>query len=324
MQIFWSCWKKTNIYMKSIYTLTLSPAIDKSSTVEQVMAEHKLRCSVPTYQPGGGGINVSRAIKKLGGDSVAIYPKGGPTGDLLKKLLDDEKITQHCIDSQSWTRENFIVVETLSGRQFRFGMPGPELLESEWQQFLDDIASPFHNIDYMVASGSTPPGVPDDFYARLARVVHQKNAKLVLDTSGEALKHAVAEGVYLLKPNLKELSDLVGKELNSIQEQEEAALEIANKYNIEILVVSLGPAGALLASQNKTMQVGAPSVAMKSTVGAGDSMVAGMVLSLANDHSLIETLKYGIAAGTAATMNFGTELCKLEDVNKLYQWMQSH
>src|SRR6185437_16629621 len=120
--------------MKSIYTLTLSPTIDKSSTVEQVMAEHKLRCSTPSYEPGGGGINVSRAIKKLGGESVAIYPKGGPTGELLKKLLDAEKITQHCVETVSWNRENFIVVEKRSGRQFRFGMPGPELRESEWQQ----------------------------------------------------------------------------------------------------------------------------------------------------------------------------------------------
>ena len=309
--------------MKSIYTLTLSPAVDKSSTVEQVMAEHKLRCSIPTYEPGGGGINVSRAIKKLGGESVAIYPKGGPTGELLKKLLDEEKITQHCVETESWNRENFIVVENRSGRQFRFGMPGPELLEEEWQQFLDDIADPTHKIDYLVASGSTPAGVPDDFYARLARIVHKKKANLILDTSGEALKHAVSEGVYLLKPNLKELSELVGRELNSIPEQEEAALEAAKKYKIEILVVSLGPAGALLASKNKVHYAAAPSVAMKSTVGAGDSMVAGVVLSLANGNNLLDTLKYGIAAGTAATMNSGTGLCKLEDVKKLYKWLKA-
>jgi 6-phosphofructokinase 2 len=307
--------------MKSIYTLTLSPAIDKSSTVEHVMAEHKMRCKSPTFEPGGGGINVSRAIKKLGGESIAIYPKGGPTGDLLQKLLDKENIVQHTIKTETWCRENFTIVETSGNRQFRFGFPGPALTEKEWKECLEEIEN--HAPDYIVASGSTPEGVPLEFYTKLAMISEKKGAKLILDTSGEALKKAMeGGGIYLLKPNLKELSDLVDRELKDIAEQEKAAMEVIKKGKAKILVVSLGAFGAMLASKDGVIHVAAPSVAKKSTVGAGDSMVAGIVLSLSRGWNMEDTLKYGIASGTAATMNPGTELCKLEDVENLYKWLK--
>lgn len=310
--------------MKNIYTLTLSPAIDKSSTIEHVLPEHKLRCSAPTHEPGGGGINVSRAIKKLGGESVAIYPKGGPTGELMQELLDKEGITQHTIPAKCWTRENFIVVETTTNRQFRFGMPGAELFETEWQKCLDEISDKNTQIDYLVVSGSTPPGVPFNFYRQVAKIAKEKNAKLILDTSGEPLKEATKEGIYLLKPNIKELSDLVGRELTSIPEQEEAALKIIDEGKIEVLVVSLGAFGAMLASKDGVLHIAAPSVAKKSTVGAGDSMVGGIVLSLSRGWNPADALRYGIACGTAATMNPGTGLCKLEDVESLYKWIKSN
>jgi 6-phosphofructokinase 2 len=310
--------------MKSIYTLTLSPAIDKSSSVDHVIAENKLRCEDPIFEPGGGGINVSRAIKKLGGDSVAVYTKGGPAGELLERLLSREKIVQRIIQTESWTRENFIVVETASNRQFRFGMPGAHISEKEWKECLDTIKDSSTIIDYMVVSGSTPPGVPPSFYSHLSKIVKEKNARLILDTSGEPLKKAMEQGIFLLKPNLKELSDLVGSELRNIAEQEAAALKIIKQGRIEILAVSLGASGALIASKDGVFNVPAPSVSKKSTVGAGDSMVAGMVLSLARGFGLEDTLKYGVAAGTAATMNEGTELCKLEDVETLYTWINEN
>jgi 6-phosphofructokinase 2 len=310
--------------MKKIFTLTLNPAIDKSSTVDHVLPENKLRCTNPTYEPGGGGINVSRAIKKLGGESIAVYPKGGPTGELLYNLLENENINQHPIPSKNWNRENFIVVETSTNRQFRFGMPGTELSEAEWKKCLDDINRQGDHIDYLVISGSNPPGVPASFYSEIAKIAKQKDAKLILDTSGDALKEAINEGIYLLKPNIKELSDLIGQELKSVAEQEEAAMEIINQGKIEVLVVSLGPAGAMLASKDGIYHVGAPSVTKKSTVGAGDSMVGGIVLSLSRGWHVADALQYGVASGTAATMNPGTELCKLEDVEALYKWIKNN
>ncbi|MBX9851515.1 MAG: 1-phosphofructokinase family hexose kinase, partial [Cytophagaceae bacterium] len=233
--------------MKTIYTLTLSPAVDKSCTIDHVLPEHKLRCSPPTYEPGGGGINVSRAIKKLGGESVAVFPQGGPTGELLQELLTKEGINIHSIPCKSWSRENFITVETSTNRQFRFGMPGSVLTETEWKNCLSEIDQKAEQIDYLVVSGSTPPGVPADFYRTIAKIAKKKNARLILDTSGDALKEAVKEGIYLLKPNIRELSELVGKELKTMPEQEDAALKIIDQGKIEALVVSLGAFGAMLA-----------------------------------------------------------------------------
>lgn len=310
--------------MKSIYTLTLSPAVDKSTNVNLVIPESKLRCEQPIFEPGGGGINVSRAIKKLGGQSVSIYTKGGPAGELLQHLLDKEDINQHPIICENWTRENFIVVESVSNRQFRFGMPGTFLKEEEWKKCLEDISSPNHQIDYLVVSGSNPPGVPSSFYGKISEIAKNRGIKLILDTSGDTLKEALKHGIYLLKPNLKELSDMVGQELKNISEQEEAAMDIINQGKIEILVVSLGASGAMMASKEGIHHVSAPSVSKKSTVGAGDSMVAGMVLSLAKGCSLMETLRFGVASGTAATMNPGTELCRREDVDTLFSWITNN
>jgi 6-phosphofructokinase 2 len=309
--------------MKHIYTLTLSPALDKSTFVERVVPEHKLRCDNPIFEPGGGGINISRAIKKLGGESTTIYPQGGPAGDHMHLLLAQEGIKQHTINSSSWNRENFIVVERSTNRQFRFGMPGPALVQSEVESILDYLKQLPH-IDFLVVSGSTPEGVPSNFYKSIAQIVNQKNGKLILDTSGKALEEALKEGVYLCKPNISELSQLVGEELDTIPKQEAAALKILTENNVEILVVSLGAFGAFLATKNNIYHVAAPSVTKKSTVGAGDSMLAGMVMQLAQGNNLFEVIKYGVATGTAATLNSGTELCKKSDVDALYQWINEH
>jgi 6-phosphofructokinase 2 len=309
--------------MKHIYTLTLSPALDKSTFVERVVPEHKLRCENPVYEPGGGGINISRALKKLGGDSITIYPQGGPTGEHMKLLLEKEGIKQHTIPSQNWNRENFIVVEETTNRQFRFGMPGPALQASEVLHILSYLKS-LDTIDYMVVSGSTPSGVPKDFYKSVAQIVNAKGGKLIIDTSGEALEEALKEGVYLCKPNIAELSQLIGEELDTIPKQEAAARKILEEYNVEILVVSLGAFGAFMATKNKIYHVAAPSVTKKSTVGAGDSMLAGIVLQLSQGNNLFEVIKYGVATGTAATMNSGTELCKKSDVESLYEWITQH
>ncbi|HSZ72555.1 MAG TPA: 1-phosphofructokinase family hexose kinase [Cytophagaceae bacterium] len=309
--------------MKHIYTLTLNPALDKSTSVERVEPEQKLRCENPKFEPGGGGINISRALQKLGGHSIAIYPKGGPTGEHMQLLLDKEGIKQYTIPSQNWNRENFIVVEESTNKQFRFGMPGPALLSSEVDAILKYL-NELKEIDFFIVSGSIPEGVPTDFYKSVAKIVNSKTGKFILDTSGKALEEALKEGVYLCKPNIGELAQLVGQELDTIPKQEAAALKVLNDYKVEILVVSLGPFGAFLATKEKIYHVAAPSVNKKSTVGAGDSMVAGMIFQLAQGKSLFEVLKYGIATGTAATMNSGTELCKKEDVESLYQWITKH
>ena len=307
--------------MSKIVTVTFSPCIDKTASVQELIPEKKLRCSSPTLAPGGGGINVARAIIKLGGEAIAIYPAGGYTGKYFNALLEKENVPAIIIDSKNETRENIIVVEESKNRQYRFGMPGTELTEDEWQQCLTAMEKE-EGIEFIVASGSLPPGVPLDIYARLAIIAKKKKAKLVIDTSGKALKHAVDEGVYLIKPNLGELFSLVGVDKIDHKETISLGKKIIQNGSCEILVVSMGEKGAMLITKNEHHHVIPPQVERKSTVGAGDSMVAGLVSALARHKPLAEVLKYAIACGTAATMNPGTELCKKEDVDRLFQSMK--
>lgn len=155
--------------MEKIVTLTLNPAIDKSTTVKTIVPDKKLKCSNPVFEPGGGGVNVSRAIKKLGGNSTAIYVAGGYSGKFYQHLLNNEGIESCVIEIEGHTRENMIVVDESSKLQYRFGMPGPALKNEEWQKCLD-ILEKSSGVEYIVASGSLPDGVPEDFFARLAAV----------------------------------------------------------------------------------------------------------------------------------------------------------
>ena len=304
--------------MPSICTLTFSPCIDKSTSVPELIPEKKLKCTEPKLEPGGGGINVARAIKKLGGDAVAVYPGGGYTGKAFTKLLKDEKVKTIVIESKNETRENIIVFEEKSGKQFRFGMPGTSLSKNEWRKCLQAISNS-KGIEFIVASGSLPPGVPGNIYAQLAVIAKKKNAKLVLDTCGEALLHAAEEGVYLLKPNLAELCFLAGKSYLAENEIAPAAMKIIEKGNCEILVVSMGDKGAMMVTKNSIKIVVPPPVEIKSTVGAGDSMVAGIVYTLSQGKNPETAFLYGVASGTAATLHPGTELCSKKATDKLFK-----
>jgi len=304
--------------MSQIVTITFNPCIDKSATVAQLIPEKKLSCSEPHFDPGGGGINVARAIKKLGGDATAIFPAGGYTGNFFNELLEKEKIPAIIVDVQNPLRENVIVLEESSNNQFRFGFPGAKLLEHEWQQCIDALDR-IDGAEFLVASGSLPEGVPDDIFARLAAISKKKNLKLVVDTSKAALQHAANAGVYMLKPNLTELSLVLGKKELSQDEVAAAGKEIIARKFCEVLLVSLGEKGAMLFTKDKELKASTPRVEKKSTVGAGDSMVAGFVLSLFQGKILEDALRYSVACGTAATMNSGTELCNKMDADALFQ-----
>jgi 6-phosphofructokinase 2 len=302
-----------------IATLTMNPAIDKSSAVTQVVAEWKLRCEPPEYEPGGGGINVSRAIQKLGGESAAFYAAGGLAGRMLSDLLDREGLLHRAMSIAGVTRENFTVMEKSSGQQYRFGMPGPTLQEAEWRRCLEEISALLPQVDFLVASGRLAPGVPSNFYGQLAKLAREQNTRLIVDTSGKALRLAVEEGVFLIKPNLREFAELTGREKVDELQEELLAQELVSANKCEVVVVSLGAAGVLVASAEGTERVQAPLVPIKSKVGAGDSTVAGMVLALSQGKSWREAVRFGVAAGAAAVMTPGTELCRREDVETLYE-----
>lgn len=307
--------------MGKIVTVTLNPCIDKTTTTVSIFPEKKLRCSSPNFEPGGGGINVSRAIKKLGGGSTAIYVAGGYSGSFFKTLLDKEGVDSIVTGIASHTRENLVVLDESSGLQYRFCMPGPTLTQLELQSCLGEIEK-LKDIEFIVASGSLPSQTPLSILSELASLAKTKKAKFIVDTSGDALEAVITEGVYLIKPNINELSHLTGKsgmEKNEIITQSRAIIKNGGS---EIVVVSLGEEGALLVTNDVSVLFVPPPVKRKSTVGAGDSMVAGIVYSLQQNKPIINAVQYGVACGTAATMNAGTELCRLEDVQALYSHVQ--
>jgi 6-phosphofructokinase 2 len=307
--------------MKHVVTLTLNPAIDKSSTIPKMLPEQKLRCSPPKIEPGGGGINVARGLRRLGLEAQAVFTAGGPPGELLKHLAAAEGLSCCPVPTASWTRENFTVVETSSNQQFRFGMPGTTLTPAEQDTVMATLAAFSPLPDVLVVSGSLPQGVDSEFIGRIARWTKQIGAKLVVDTSNEALRHALSEGVFLLKPNLGELSKLVGVETLDSESAAEVAQSIIAQGKCDIMVVSMGASGACLVTSDLVEYISAPAVMKHSTVGAGDSMVAGMVFALCQGRPVREAVRMGIACGSAATMNYGTELFHPADAEKLFQWM---
>jgi 6-phosphofructokinase 2 len=309
--------------MKRIITVTLNPAIDKSASVAHVVAERKLYCTQPRFEPGGGGVNVSRAISKLGGKSLLLYPAGGLTGKRIQELLDEDGIDHRPFPINGMTRESLVILEESTGRQYRFGMPGPKLRKKEWEKFLQELSGIEPPPDYVVASGSIPPGVPADFYARVARIGKEKGTKTIVDVSGNALKEALEEGVYLIKPNVREFRELVGKNIKEESQIKAEAQKMVKNGRCELLVISLGAAGALAVSKAFTELIRPPTVSIISKVGAGDSMVAGITLSLARGKPLKESVLFGVAAGTAAVMTPGSELCRREDAERLFASMVS-
>ncbi len=306
--------------MKSIVTVTLNPTIDKSASIDHVVPERKLRCKSPRYEPGGGGLNVSRAIRKLGGESKAVYLSGGLQGKRLQRLLDEEGLDHSPFEIEEWTRENLVIYEESTGQQYRFGMPGPNVSEKEWRGFSDALSKLGKKPDYLVASGSLPPGVPEDFYARMAERCKRDDISLILDTSGKPLSLAVEEGVFLLKPNVDELKILSGQpDFEDESRLEEAARSLVREGKNRVVAISLGAAGAILVWEDKCERLRAPTVPIKSKVGAGDSMVAGIVLSLARGKSIPESVRFGVAAGAAAVMTPGSELCRRRDAEQLFE-----
>lgn len=304
------------------WTLTLNPALDKSTSVDRMIPEQKLRCSALQTDAGGGGINVSKGIHRLGGESCAVFPIGGHTGIQLKALVEEEGITTQTVSVRGDTRENISVSEESTHFQYRFTLPGAEMSLQEANACLELIRA--HRPEILIASGSLPPGLPSHYYEEVAKLALESGARLILDTSGPALAAAANIGVYLLKPNLGELSALVGVEELAMNQVDDAAMSIIEQGKCQVIVVSLGPQGAFWADKNGFEHIPAPTVKKQTTVGAGDSMVAGMAWALSQGKSLREMVQMGVACGSAATMNSGTRLFQPEQAFALYNWIQKY
>ena len=306
--------------MADILTLTINPAIDVSTCVERMIPIHKLRCGGTRRDPGGGGLNVARVVQRFGGDVKAMYAMGGTIGQLLRHLLDQEGVRGLPVPISGETRENFTVLEEASGQHYRFVLPGPRLTEPEWRAFLDAFASQVAREQptrFVIASGSLPPGVPTDFYAQVARVANQAGAKMIVDTSGPALKEALHAGVYIVKPSLREFSELVSVPLESERDWIGACRSLIASGRAEMVALTMGDQGALLVTSHQVLRGQAVPIKPVSVVGAGDSFLGAMIWSLARGHPVEHAFRYGMAAGSAALLMPGTEMCRREDVERL-------
>ncbi|SIT65656.1 6-phosphofructokinase [Ectothiorhodosinus mongolicus] len=301
---------------KRIVTLTLNPAVDASCVTDKVRPINKVRTREERYEPGGGGINVARVLNELDAGSFAVYLAGGRNGDVLEELIERHGVMGHRVQTAGSTRVSNVVYEESSGQEFRFTPEGPSVKRAEWQralQFIDLL-----DFDYLVASGSLPRGCPDDVYARLTTSIKRRGGRLVLDTSGAALAAALEAGVYLAKPSRGEFAALIGETLDDPKDLQEAAMERVQKGQAEILAISLGHDGAVLACQDGFYHLAIPDVTARSTVGAGDSFVAGIVFGLSRGMSTQDAFALAVAAGTATVLTAGTELCHQTDID--YFW----
>ncbi|ULQ55592.1 1-phosphofructokinase family hexose kinase [Flavihumibacter rivuli] len=307
-----------------ILTITPNPAVDKSTSTEQLIPEKKLRCTEMVVEAGGGGINVSKALQELGAPTLALFTSGGLNGQQLEKAVARESVEYLTIPIAGETRENLVVLERNSNNQFRFVLPGPTMPAGLVQDFIDRIESLPTPPAVIVGSGSLPPGCDEGFYAALAEYAASRDIPCIIDCSGVPLLKAAQKGVFLLKPNLNELAQLAGKEKLETIEVAEAARKLLAGNKCKMVVVSMGAQGAMVITKEGHLQIPAPTVKKQSTVGAGDSMVAGMAYQLWKGADPFTMARFGIACGTAATMNPGTQLFNKYDVERLYQWMLSH
>ena len=303
--------------MADILTVTLNPAVDVSTSVARLEPSHKLRCAHERRDAGGGGINVARVIRRLGGDVTAAFPSGGPIGALLERLVAQEDVASLAVAMGGDTRESFTVIEEETGREYRFVLPGPAVGAQEFQEFVAAIAAPASRARFVVFSGSLPPGTPNDAFAVLADAVRREDTKVVFDAPGAALKAALARGIYLVKPSLRELQDLTGRALSTDDAIIAAARELVASKQAEIVAVTLGGRGAILVTQDQVLAADALPVAVASSVGAGDSFLGAMVWALAASQSIEDAFRYAMAAGASSLMSPGTQLCQRADMVRL-------
>ncbi len=303
--------------MLPILTVTLNPALDVTTHVRELKPRQKLRCDEPVIHAGGGGVNVSRAIRELGGESRAFVALGGHTGAQFEEILRRSRIATEVWPLLGETRTSFTVMEDSSGLPYRFVFPGPRLSTAEAGEVLDRLEQiVMHYPGFVVASGSLPPGVPDTFYAELVARTKKLGARCILDTHGPAIRRASVERPYLIRLNHLEAQELVGGDADRAAHV--LARELVEGGLAEVAIVALGERGAIVSTARGQIEIRPPHVEMKSGVGAGDSFVGALVFALASGWAVEDAARYGVAAAASAVTTEATELCRRQDVEAFY------
>jgi len=299
-----------------IITLTLNPCLDNYISVSGIEPNETTR-SLPVKQYAGGkGINVSRAINEMGGETVAFGLIGGEEGHTLTSLLFAEGVPANFTPITDDTRACFIITNDTTDEQTRISPPGPHVRPEETRKLLSQMWQIKHKPEMLVCGGSVPPGIPPDIYVLIINESRKHGIRTILDSSGEHLKEGVKARPFLVKPNVTEAEDLLGRKLVS-----EMAIIRAGKdiiaMGVEIAVVSRAEKGLIAVSADRVVKAVPPKVEVESTVGAGDCTVAGLALKLAKGESLVEACRLAAAMGTAAVLSSGIGLAKKPQVKKL-------
>jgi 6-phosphofructokinase 2 len=298
-----------------IVTLTVNPAVDLATTAKSVQPGHKVRTFDERYDPGGGGINVARVISELGGQTLALFASGGVTGRFIEEMLTTAKVPWQAVKISNACRISVTVHDQSNGLEYRFVPRGPQFAESDCTGILEALRQV--EADWIVASGSLAPGMPADFYRQAAAIVVDKGAKFVLDTSGSALTASLGHGISLLKPSLSEFEAIVGRQVRDLPGQMTQARQLAQAGTAEMIALTLGAGGAILATAEQVLHAPAIAVSEKTGVGAGDSFLAGLVMALAEQRSPEEALRLALACGAAAVQNIGTAVVRRAAVDAI-------
>lgn len=296
-----------------IITVTLNPAIDKTLEVDNCTIGSINRVSSIKIDAGGKGINVSKVIKSLQGESVAFGALAGSTGEFIKNYLDAEEIKNNFVFSEGETRTNIKIVDKLKKTNTDINEAGNSILEEDINRIKEKVFNYIKKDDILVLSGSVPQGVGKNIYEMWIKDAKKLGVKTILDADGELLKQGLLSGPYLIKPNIHELERLFDVKINGIEEIIRLSKSIFH-YGVNMIVVSLGSEGALFLSGEKTIYAHGLKVAVKSTVGAGDSMVAALALALDKGYSFEKAVTLSVAAATAGVMTEGTTAGKLSDI----------
>lgn len=301
-----------------IVTVTLNPVLDRTLTVSRIVFNEMMRATASRLDWGGKGFNVSRALHSLGVEGVAMGFVGGAAGQMLERGLSDMGIATDFVRITGETRTSIVVTNAAMERYIKVNEAGPTVRAEELAAFLDRVRERVRPRDIWVLSGSLPPGVPSDLYAQLITLVQAQGAKPFLDTSGKPLELGCAAGPYLVKPNVVEAEEVTGRKVDSNANMLNA-VEFFLRQGIELIALSLGADGLLLASKRQAVWARPPRVRVRNPVGAGDALLAGITWAVQRGLPLEETARLGVATGTAAAMREGVSVGTRAEVEALYE-----
>jgi len=308
--------------MPDILTITLSPAVDLATSVEKVVAGPKLYCRTPRIDPGGGGVNVARAIRKLGGQATALLTAGGARGDQLLELLAAEGVPTRPVRTHCETRQSFAVTDEESGAQYRFSVPGEILSVEEAALLLSEISGAVTRDSLAILSGGVAPGLGDDFPARIQAAIAPLTDRLIVDTSKAPLARLMAKPVaplFLLRVDQKEAAKAAHHPMETIEDSLAFASDLVARGVAKSVVTGRGAEGSIMVTEDARVLCQAPRVRVQSKIGAGDAFVGAMTLAISRGDHMDQALRWGVAAASATVGTKGTALCSADEARALFE-----